>query len=808
MSSPPDEANPNPSGTVKTSATIYFSLLGAGILLFECVRSRFKHVYDIRSTDVDKFWPSLFSKTPFGWIPQVYRVSDDEIMDRCGLDTLSLLRLMRMGRKITLLVVGLSALLFPLYATGASTNAKRIDPLTLISMSNLPPNSNRLWASTMASCVVCAYTMHLLVAEYKVYVKRRHEILSKKDAPQYSVLVNDLPIRLRSRTTLQSYVEQIFPGSIHAVNPAIECAALEKMVTEREHIRQALEHELAKSKRYGISMRQHQSDSARVTRGKLINSINCYEDQLVQMNEKVAREIASLNFAQERLTEQVLTHEIEEVSQLLSTKQTPLLMQYQLDEPSVMSKVYYNDDNDSRHERTDSQAKRDRSRIQKPIRVMLGAAFVSFKSLKSAQIAQQTLQSKNLVSTAMYPAPHADDVKWENVGVKYRSRSIWILTSALITALIVLFWTIPTAFVASLASTDSLRRNLPFLNKAIEKYPILGDLLKQLAPLALVLLSALAPIIFRFLSSREGHTSTTEVRASLFTKLAYFQLIQIFFVTVIVGTVLDSLAEIIDQPKMLVAMLGRNMPQQAIFFVSYVIVLTGLGLVLELLRVVPALSSLIFWMCAPNLTRREREASWYGLSFITNAQAFDPTSLFADGFLVVLVSLTFATIAPLVCYFTGWYFFVAETVYRRQVFYVYKPIPYASGAFWPRLYGFIIIALVVSQLTLLGMLSLKNGSAQAIVIGILIIFILICHHQLQKIFPPAAKFLPLMDCVRLDAARSQQGITFDFLDNVYVQPAMRQAKPIHADFRMTACESDDDVYDYVESPEADAQLLV
>lgn len=724
-------------------------------------------------------------------------------MDRCGLDTLSYLRLLCMGRKISMLVVGLSAMLFPLYATGA-TNAKHVDPITLISMSNLPPSSNRLWASAVASCVVCAYTMHLLVAEYKMYIERRHEILSKKEAPQYSILVNDLPVRLRSRMILQSYVEHVFPGSVHAVSPAVECAALEKMVSKRERVRQALEHELAKSKRFGMNGRQRQSRSFANPRGKLVDSINYYEDQLVKLNKKVAREIASINFAQERLTDQLFGQDAEESSQLLATKKTPLLMQYQ---PSEIENGY-KDKNESHNERANSQAKRARFRMEKPTRVMRCAAFVSFKSLKSAQIAQQTLQSKDLVSMAMYPAPHTDDVKWENIGVSYRRRNVWIFVSALISALIVLFWTIPTAFVASLASAESLRRNLPFLNKAIQKYPVLGDILKQIAPLALVLLSALAPVVFSFLSMREGHPSNTEVRASLFTKLAYFQLIQIFFVTVVVGTVFDSLAEIIDQPKVLIAMLGQNMPQQSIFFITYVIVLTGLGLVLELLRVVPVLLSLMFRMCAPNLTRRERETTWYGLSPISRAEAFDPTSLFANGFLVLLVSLTFATIAPLVCYFTGWYFFVAEAVYRRQVLFVYKPIRFASGAFWPRLYGFIIIALVVSQLTLLGMLSLKSGSAQAIVIGVLIISILMFHHQVQKLFPPAAKYLPLMDCVRLDATRYQQGITFDFLDNVYVQPAMRQAKPIHADFRMTVCESDDDCYEGVESPEAEGPLLV
>ncbi|KAL4171768.1 hypothetical protein KRP22_009857 [Phytophthora ramorum] len=816
-------ANANPSGTIKTSVSIYFSLLGVALLLFECLRRRFRRAYASRRQEEDVFSVSSLRRDGlFRWIPAGFRVSDDEILDRCGLDTLTFLRFLRLGHKLALLAVGCSAVLFPLFATAELPQTKHtsIDPLEYISMSNLPERSDRLWAPTVVAFVMATYAMRLLVNEYKLYVHCRHEVLGKMEAPQYSVLVNDLPLHLRTRQTLEQYMSKIFPSSIRNVYVALECATLEVLVDRREQVRGLLEHALAQCERSRQRPRHREGRSwvgmlicKSGSRGYEVDSIDYYQEQLAILNEEVARELQSIDDAQTQLAikveenERKMGNDVGELQlpesergwkQMMKTKRdedpkrAPLLDRRGQTEQLLRSfGVDDEDDVDEkksrRHEREMSQDEREQVRKQRPIRVMRRAAFISFTSLMSAQVAQQTLQSKDPACLAVTPAPHVDDINWGNIGLHYRTRALGMFASSLISATIVLFWTIPTAFVASLATVESLRRALPFLNKAFDEYPILQDIFKQVAPLALVALSALAPIVFNFLSGREGHPSKTEVRAALFTKLAYFQLVQIFFVTVIVGTILDSLKEILDQPKKLVSMLGRSMPQQSTFFISYVIVQTGLGLVLELLRVVPLVLSALFALLAPKYTRRERNSPWLGLRDIAQTDPFDPTNPLADCFLVLLVTLTFAPIAPLVCYFTWFFFFVAEIVYRRQVLCIYQPMCFALGAYWPRMFKFCIIALVVAQLTLIGILSLKKAATPVILVAILIVIVLLFNYHVLTLYPPVAKYLPLTDCVRLDSARGHRdptAPTFFFLDNVYRQPAMSQRVPIRADYRM------------------------
>uniref|UniRef100_A0AAV1T2P4 Uncharacterized protein n=1 Tax=Peronospora matthiolae TaxID=2874970 RepID=A0AAV1T2P4_9STRA len=828
-------ANANPSGTIKTSVSIYFPLLAAGVLLFECIRRHFRRAYDIRRQDEDILNASVSHDKLFRWIPAGFRASADEILEKCGLDTLMFLRFLRLGHKLALLAIGCSAVLFPVFATAAgtpsSTNQWVVDPLTRISMSNLPEKSDRLWAPTVVAFVMTTYAMRLLVKEYKMYVRYRHQVLSKMEAPQYSVLVTDLPVHLRTRETLRKYMATIFPSSIRNVYVALECATLEKLVERREQVRGALEHALAKYERSRKRPR-HQEGKSWVgmllckagSQGHKVDSIDYLQDQLATLNEDVAREIQSIDDAQSQLAAQLEDQEhemgstdIDDELQLLENggsgsnimartkqnadpKKAPLLDRRghaeQMRSSCEGDDAHKVDDKRARQqEREMSQEEREKARKERPMRVMRRAAFVSFTSLMSTQVAQQTLQTENPAHMAVAPAPHAADINWDNIGLDYRTRAIGTLVSTLISAAIVLFWTIPTALVASLATVESLRRALPFLNQAFDDYPILQDIFQQIAPLALVALSALAPIVFNFLSGREGHPSKTEVRAALFSKLAYFQLVQIFFVTVIVGTILDSLKEILDQPKKLVSMLGRSMPQQSTFFISYVIVQTGLGLVLELLRVVPLIVSALFALLAPKDTRRERTSAWLGLRDIVQTDPFDPTNPLADCFLILLVTLTFAPIAPLVCYFTWFFFLVAELVYRRQVLCVYKPTHFALGAYWPRMFKFCIIALVVAQLTLIGILSLKKAAAPPILIIVLIAIVLVFHYHVLTLYPAAAKYLPLMECIRLDRARGLYDSTaskFFFLDNVYCQPAMNQRVPIRADYRMLTNEYDDE----------------
>jgi hypothetical protein len=89
-------------------------------------------------------------------------------------------------------------------------------------------------------------------------------------------------------------------------------------------------------------------------------------------------------------------------------------------------------------------------------------------------------------------------------------------------------------------SQVSQLKSVPFVANMIEAVPILEPILQQLAPLMLIIVNSLLPVILQFFSMREGPVSTSVVEASLFTKLAAFAIIQTFFVSFIGGNITTS----------------------------------------------------------------------------------------------------------------------------------------------------------------------------------------------------------------------------------------------------------------------------
>ncbi|CAK4684028.1 unnamed protein product [Aphanomyces euteiches] len=283
----------------------------------------------------------------------------------------------------------------------------------------------------------------------------------------------------------------------------------------------------------------------------------------------------------------------------------------------------------------------------------------------------------------IYEAPPSEDIVWENVGTfHYEQKQLWILIVIAATSTLILFWTVPTTLVVVLSSVDSLRRVIPHLNDLLTQFPWLESFLQQLSPLGLVVMNSLAPVLLRLFSYGEGHVALNAIEAATFAKVVAFQLVQTFFVASVAGSlsaIADKIQMIIEQPLQIIPMLGSSVPGQSTLFVSFILVQTGLSLMLQLLRVVPIFLGGIYWLFAPKLTQRERSAPWLGLTPATTSPKLDVTTPLAQHFLVFLLVLTFAPLAPIVSVVGGFFFLIADIVYRRLVLCVVQPARQSTG---------------------------------------------------------------------------------------------------------------------------------
>ncbi|KAF0689723.1 Aste57867_18834 [Aphanomyces stellatus] len=748
----------HPSSTIKVSVSIYFTICAIGFVVFLYVQCRKVRLYACRNEKVETASVATEAINMFGWIRPTWRMSDDAIFDNCGLDTLVFLRVLRLGRKLAMAGVGLSAALFPLYATGTNPEEaaglrKDIDPLERITMSNLSNGEWRLWCSVVGMYLMSFYAMYLFRDEYRYYVVRRHQFLSRDDPQQYSILINDLPLSLRTGQTLRYYMDYLFPQDVQGVSVAVECAALEKSIAKREKTRNSLEHSMAASAQSGVRPLYRPKKELQ----KEYDAIDYFTAKLEKLNKKVVEKYESIMREQRALEMECAAMGIEKTA--FASASAASLTASQSNESSQLTESLLRHMKDG---------------------IMRRSAFVSFTSLQTAQVAQQILQTENPMEMEVVAAPHPEDIVWENIGRSKQEKDYWRLISTLISTAIIIFWTLPTAFVVAFSTVENLQKQWPSLKQFFRDYPWMIGVFKQLSPIGLAVMTALAPIIMTYLSRREGHPSGAQVKGSTFAKLVYFQTFQIFFVSVISGSLLESLSKVADQPGLIVKMLGTSIPAQSTMFTTYLIVKTGTDLVLELLRVMPLILGVVYKMFAPKLTARERASPFFGLKPATIAGDFDTGGALPDYFLAVLLVITFSAVAPLLNYFALVYFVWAELVFRRQVLYVYDPSPHSTGVYWPQLHTFLVGALALAQVTFLGVVSLKIAPGPIVAATVLPFLTVVYWLYIEAVLPRSAKNLPIFSCARLDKLRSAHA--FPDLSAAFVQPALLATEPLKPDY--------------------------
>lgn len=83
-------------------------------------------------------------------------------------------------------------------------------------------------------------------------------------------------------------------------------------------------------------------------------------------------------------------------------------------------------------------------------------------------------------------------------------------------------WTVPTAFVASLGKLESLRDEIPFLDRWIRKAPGIVPFCAILAPFVLISLNSALPTLLEFITLLEFPLDQATKIARQFPKLASF----------------------------------------------------------------------------------------------------------------------------------------------------------------------------------------------------------------------------------------------------------------------------------------------
>jgi hypothetical protein len=262
--------------------SIYFNTIVFILLMatYELLRRVLPPVYSARKRhyqtqrDAHKNLPpiaNLPDELPFDWVGPVFGVSWYQVRKRAGLDGYFYLRFIRACVRITLISTFWAfVILVPVYASGrrcdeegvdcaenSSSLAERPEGWYYISMVNLKHDSWQVWVPTVFIYLFSGFVVFVMKQEYKHFMELRMDFLGRGQPnvhPQerYSLIVENIPVQLRSNRALYDYFNHLFPGKIHSVTVVLDLPELEAAAVRCQRRCRRLEKSIAYYQASGV----------------------------------------------------------------------------------------------------------------------------------------------------------------------------------------------------------------------------------------------------------------------------------------------------------------------------------------------------------------------------------------------------------------------------------------------------------------------------------------------------------------------------------------------------------------------------
>jgi len=384
------------------------------------------------------------------------------------------------------------------------------------------------------------------------------------------------------------------------------------------------------------------------------------------------------------------------------------------------------------------------------------AAFVTFTDLVTAATAAQTTQiEENGFTTTM--APESRDIYWPNLeNVTPETADSRTLSIACMSFWLKVFWTIPVALVAALASIESIQKVFPFLKPVLEYDPALSALIAGLLPvIAISVLNSLLPSIYAAFGTYSGLFSKSDITLYTVQNLHYHLVLHSFIVLTISTSIFDSLTEILSSPLDLFPLLGRSIPTAASFFINFV-TLNALG---NIAMKLAAFAPLVIGWLKAKIASTEKDKD----------EAYEPGPVdyrvdWAMDLLIWTICISYAAIQPMVLLMGVIYFAHNYVVVAYRIVYMNKVEYETSGKFLATVYQRICAGLILSQITMIGALLSLEGFFQGVVCFPLIIIVskYMKYHETRYRESLERAIMPLVSAAVIDSERPREKV-IDFL---------------------------------------------
>ncbi|KAG6888436.1 hypothetical protein C0995_008253 [Termitomyces sp. Mi166 len=366
------------------------------------------------------------------------------------------------------------------------------------------------------------------------------------------------------------------------------------------------------------------------------------------------------------------------------------------------------------------------------------SAFVTFEKMSSAQIAVQVAHAPNPSSLMTFLAPEPRDIVWSNMtpSTAYiQTRDAIVL---MLMGLLFFFWFFPISALASLLSYEEIKKTMPWLGNLIDQNAQIRAIVQNSLPsVAVITLNACLPFLLEALTYQQGYRARSWVEYSLLKKYFLFLLINVVFIFLLASTYWQLVQDLANSPAKVPEKLAQALQagRARHFFLSYVI-LQGLGIMpLQLLNLGVIIPRMLFRML---LTRTPRDFAELNAPPMINYGVVYPQAI-----LIFVITLLYSVVQPLIVVFGALYFGIGYVVYKYKLLFVfYKPYE-SQGQAWPITFIRLIWGVVIFQVFMIGIFTLRQSYIISSLLAPLLIGTLVWSWYVDKSFKPLSKFVSL-----------------------------------------------------------------
>lgn len=240
------------------------------------------------------------------------------------------------------------------------------------------------------------------------------------------------------------------------------------------------------------------------------------------------------------------------------------------------------------------------------------------------------------------------------------------------------------------------------------------------------------------------------------------------FVTILSGSLFNSLVDAIDNPSSIFNLLGSALPSISVFFGNFTLSAAIIGSTAELLQVGPFAVFTFYrkFFSERALTKRqlttgplEDRSMDYG--------AYLPALLFI--FYIVLI---YWVMSPLVVVFGVVYFFMKGLILKYLFLYVYIPQFEMGGKFFFSLFRYSFRGLFMSSVIMIVYMALKQATIPAALIFPIPIIVYLYWDHLDKKYEHLALDLAYWRAVETDKSSEASAVVTSFSADYFSQPCL------------------------------------